>query len=463
MRVEITDLSNCKKQILIEVPADKVGEQFNRVSTMLAQSVNVPGFRRGRAPLSVIKTRFRKEIRDQVMRELLPNALHDAITENQLAMIGEPDIDELTLNDGQPLVFKAKVEVLPKFDLKQYRGLSVTKKLRIITEEMVAEQIEQMREQHATLVPIEDREARDQDFVTVDLRGKHLNHEAEDINAEGMTVQIASPELQPEFTENLRGMRVGDERTFTVRYQEDFHNPQMAGHEIEYTVKLQSIKIKELPELDDEFVAGLGEYENLADFRAKIRQRLEDAAIREADERLREELLNKLAQEHPIDVPETLVDGQTKERLQSFFRTLIQQGVNPTQTNLDWGSLRDTQREAAAGDVRRALIVEKIVEQEHIDVSEEEVEEEIARIAQSLNMPIDTTRSRLTKEGGIDSIKGRLRNKKALDLVINSAEIVEERVSAEELDRHDHGQEYVKDEQHEHHHHEGCEHGEHHE
>jgi len=437
-KVEIVDLSSCKKQILVEVAAEKVSENFLRVSKMVAQNANIAGFRRGRVPLSVVKTRFRKEIRDQVMRDMLPNLLESAIVDNKLAVVGEPDIDELTLDDGKALVFKAKVEVLPEFELKEYRNVPITKKFRIVTDEMIDRQLETLRQQQATLNPVEDRAAQDGDFVSIDVRGKYLDQESEDIVTEGQQLEVNSPHTQAEFTENLRGVKVGEEKSFTVKYAEDSGDVNLAGHEVEYKVKLNSIKVKELPELDDDFAQGLGDYENLADLKQKTRESFETAAKAEAEDRLKDALLEKLLSDYDFEVPAFLVEGQTKERLQNFIHTLARQGLDPRTTNIDWAGIRDAQRNIATRDVRWALVLEKIAQKENIEVLEDELDQELRQIAESVKMPFEATKSVLTKDGAIDSIKSKLRNNKVLDLIIKSAEIVEEQVPSEELDKHDH-------------------------
>jgi trigger factor len=460
-KIEIVDLSLCKKQINVEVAAEKVSEQFFRVSQTIAQSANIPGFRRGRAPISVVKTRFRKEIRDEVMRNMLPNLLQSAVVDNKLMVVGEPDIDEITLNDGQPLVFKASVEVLPNFELKDYNALQVTKKVRIVTDEMIEKQLEKLREQQANLTPVEDREAKDGDFVTVDVKGKLLNEEAEDINSEGVQMQVNSPDLAPEFNENLRGMKIGDEKTFKVTYAQDDNNHDLAGKEVEYTIKLHSIKVKEIPALDDDFAQGLGDYENLEDLRKKTKESFEKAANEEAEERLKEVVLEKLLSEYDFEVPEFLVKGQTRERVENLITNLAKRGVDPRTTNLDWGQLFEGQRKVATKDVRCALLLEKIAEKENVELSETELDEEVRRISEMANLGFEATKSALTKEGAIDSIKGRLRNDKVINLVIKNAQITEEKVSSEELDaHHDHSHDHDHDHSHDHSHEHGpeCDH-----
>lgn len=450
-KIEIVDISSCKKQINVEVPAEKVSEEFKRVCKAVAQNASVPGFRPGRAPVSVVKMRFRKEIREQVMRDMLPDVLKSAIVDNNLAVVGEPNIDEFTLDEGKPLVFKAKVEVLPEFELKDYKSLPLTKKVRIITDEMIDKQLERLRQQQANLTPVEDREVKEKDYVNVDVKGKFLNDDADDIKSDGLQLEVGSSNLQQEFTDNLLGMKLSDERTFQVNYPEDSNNKALAGKNVEYTLKLNSIKIKEVPELDDDFAQGLGEYENLADLRQKTREQFENSSKEEAGERLREVVLEKLLAEYTFDVPDYLVEGQTKERLENFVTSLARQGVDPRTTQIDWMRVKDNQRSVAIKDVKCALILERIAEKEAVECEEAELNEEIKRMAKSSELSFDAVKSFLTKEGAIDSIKSKLRNNKVLELIIKNSETTEELVSSEELDKHDHSH-------HEHVHDENCDH-----
>src|SRR5262249_35300455 len=232
-------------------------------------------------------------------------------------------------------------------------------------------------------------------------------------------------------------------------YEDNHQNSKLAGKEIEYTVRLESIKVKELPELDDEFAQGMGEYESLEDMKGKIREQLETNAKREADERLHEALVKLMVDENEFEVPEVLVERQLVDRMDNFRRMLVQNGIDPRKMDFNWAEMLDSQRKGAQRDVRAALIIEHIARTENIDVSEQDLDEEFTRMASRFGMSAEAIKSRLTKDDAIDSIKNRLRNRKAIDFVISNAEIIEEQVSAEELDRHEH---------HEHDHHHDHEH-----
>lgn len=458
MKVEITDLSACTKQVFVEIPEDTVKQQFQRVSMMVAQNASIPGFRRGHVPLGIVKNRYRKEIHDQVLRDLLPTALHSAIVENRLPMVGDPSIDEVQLKEGAPFVFKARLEVIPEFELSEYKGLKLTRKTRIITDEMVDRRLEELRQQHATLTPVEDREAREGDFVTVSLHGKYMDTEKpeEDIDIESLPLWLNPQETMEEFVQNTIGLRIGEEKSFEVNYEPNHPNQKFAGKRLSYRIKLNSIKIKEVPELDDEFAQSIGDFETLEEFRKDIRRNFEEAAKEEADRRLQDEVFRILIEGKEFDVPEILVQSQLRERLNAFRMQLARSGVDPRSAQVDWKEIAESQRPAAKRDVRVALMIEKIAQAEGIDVSEAELDEEITRIAGAMGTTIEATRSRLTKEGGIDSIKGRIRNRKAVGIVIKSAEISDEAVSSEELERLDRA--HAQDTEHIHEHGSDCDH-----
>lgn len=445
MKVEITDLSACMKQVFVEIPEDTVREQFHRVSMMVAQNASIPGFRRGHVPLGLVKNRYRKEIHDQVMRDLLPTALHSAIVENRLPMVGDPSIDEVQLKEGAPFVFKARLEVIPEFELGEYKGLKLTRKTRIITDEMIDRRLQELREQHATLTPVEDREAREGDFVTISLHGRYMDTEKaeQDIDIESLPLWLNPQETMEEFVSNTIGLKIGEEKAFEVKYEQNHPNQKFAGKHLSYHIKLTSIKIKELPELDDDFAQSIGDFETLEEFRSDIRRSFEQAAKEEADSRLQDEIFRILIEGKEFDVPEILVQSQLRERMNTFRMQLARSGIDPRSAQVNWKEIASSQMPAAKRDVRVALMIEKIAAAEGIDVSEVELDEEIRKIAGALGTTVEATRSRLTKEGGIDSIKGRIRNRKAVDIVVKSAEISEEAVSSEELERLDHARGHI--------------------
>ena len=433
MKTELKELSPTRKQIDIEIDADAVRKVYDRVSDQYAKAANVPGFRPGHAPRGVVRTRFKDQIRTEVLRELLPNAVQDAISQHNLEALGEPELN-LANTEGldqlgqKPISFNVNVEVLPDIKLGQYRGIEVARRTRPVNDEDVDRVLEQWREHAASLQPVEDRGAQLGDTVTANFLGRFINEpDAEPIKVEDVDVILGGEGVVQTITDNLLDTRTDDEKTFSVEYPADFNAKGLAGKHVEYTVKVNSVRLKELPELDDEWAQSLGdEIESLADLRTKIRADLEAQAKNDADVRLRADLVRKVVEAHAFELPERLVEHQTEHRLESVVRDMIGQGIDPRHPELDWEKARDSLKEQAGYDLRGSLLLERIADEEKIDVSEQDIDDEIARVADASKQSPEQVRAILTKQGGERSIAGRLRNRRAVEFLVANAKVTDE-------------------------------------
>ncbi len=432
MKTELIDVSPTLKEIKIEIEPQVVRATYDRISKRYAKIATVPGFRPGHAPVSVIRTRFKSEIRSEVLRELLPETISDAISKLELQPISEPDVhlensDVIDLPGEQPLSFQVKVEVLPRIELNEYKGIELTRRVRPVTDENVDEVIEHLREASASLQPVEDRSAQLGDTVTVDFVGVFPdNPDEEEIKVEDVDVTLGGEGVQPEFTENLIAVKTDETRTFRVNYPEDFSSKGLAGKKIEYTATVTAVKVKELPEVDDEWARSLGDdFESVEIMRARIREDLENRSAAEADRRLRRDILDELLERHKFEVPQTLIEHEANHRLQDFVRNMIGRGMNPKEANVDWEGARNELKGVAEENIRGAMLLEKIAEQEEIAVSEDEISQEINEISEASRQPRERVLAALTKEGGERSIANRLRNRKALDLLIENARVTD--------------------------------------
>lgn len=433
MKTEVVEASPTRKEIKIEIEASAVREAYDRISDRYAKMANVPGFRRGHAPRSVVRTRFKDEIRSEILRELVPQAITDAIEEHKLDVIGEPDVhldnnEALEKLGEQPVSLHVHVETLPLVELGDYKGLEAGRRVRPVSDEDVERVIEGLREASASLQPVEERGAEIGDTVTANFNGKFVNApDEEDINVEDVEVVLGGPGVQEEFTQNLLDTKPDDVKTFTVNYPEDFTSKGLAGKTVEYTATVTGVGRKELPELDDEWAKSLSEdYESLAVLREKIREDLEKRSRFESDQRLRAAVMQKLVDAHPFEVPETLVEHQANRRLESIVRDMMQQGMDPRSQEVNWEGVRDSMKEQAAFDVRGSMLLERIADEENLTVSDEEIEAEIKQIAEASRATPEQVRATLTKQGGATSIADRLRNKKALDFVVDNARVSDE-------------------------------------
>lgn len=439
MKTEIKDISPTRKQINVEIDAPAVLAVYDRISDSYAKAANVPGFRPGHAPRAVIRTRFKEQIRTEVLRELIPDAVQKAITEHKIEALGEPELN-LENTEGldqlgqKPISFHVDVEVLPEIKLGEYRGAEITRTTRPVKEKDLEGVIESLREGSASLEPVEDRGAQLNDTVTASFHGKFIDEpEAEPIKVEDVDVVLGGEGVVKEITDALTGTKADDERTFTVEYPADFSAKGLAGKKVEYTVKISAVRIKELPELDDDWAQSLGdEIESLEQLRTKVRGDLEQQVKDESDNRMRAELVRKLVDAHQFELPESLVQHQTEHRLEQVVRDMIGQGIDPRNPELDWDKARESVKEQASYDLRSSLLLERVAENEKIEVSDQEIDDEINAIADASRQTPEQVRAILTKQGGERSIAGRLRNRKALDLLVANARVTDQEWKEEE-------------------------------
>jgi trigger factor len=439
MKTEVVDVSETRKEIKIEIEAEQVRAEFERVAGEYARAATVPGFRKGHAPVAVVRARFKKEIRSDVLQRLIPQAVEEAIRESGLDVIGQPDVhlgEENVEELGKgPISLHAHVEVFPEVALGEYRGIEAARRVRPVTDETVQGVIDNLREASAALQPVEDRPAAEGDTVTADIQGRYLEPPSEeDINASDVDVVIGGDGVLPAFTENLAGVRPDEARTFTVAYPEDFSSKGLAGKTVEYTATVTAVRRKELPELDDEWVKSLGEegVETVEQLRERVRENLTKNAEGESEHRLRDEILGRLIERHQFEVPETLVSYQANQMLQATLRDMMRRGMDPRGEDVNWEALRDVVRERAGEDLRGSMLLERVAEAENIEVTQEEIEAEIQAVAEGTRQSTEQVRAALTKQGGERSIADRLRNRKALDLLVQHANIREEEWREEE-------------------------------
>ena len=433
MKTELVDVSPTRKEIKIEIEPSQVRNAYDRVSERYAKGANVPGFRRGHAPRSVVRTRFKSEIRSEVLRELLPDAVSNAIGEHSLAPIGEPDVqldntEALEQLGDQPITVKVGLEVFPEVKLDQYKGLEAVRRTRPVTDADVDQMIEGLREASASLEPVEDRGAEIGDTVTINVLGKVVDEpEAEEIKADDVEVVLGGEGVQQEFTDNLQGAKPDDKKSFLVPYPEDFSSKGLAGKKVDYEATVTAVRRKELPEVDDEWAKSLGDdFESVDTLRTKVREDLEKRSAYESDQKLRAEVMRKLLEAHKFEVPQSLVEHQTSHRLQSIVRDMIGRGIDPRSRDVNWEGAREEMKVQAEEDVRASMLLEQIAEEEKIEVSDEEIEAEIDAVATVSRQSREQVRAALTKDGGERSIAHRLRNRKALDLLIANASVTEE-------------------------------------
>jgi len=423
MKAELTDLSTCRKAFDIEIPEDIVDREVTQIAQEFARKAKVPGFRPGRAPLSVVKTRYRDDIASEMLQHLLPRYFSDAVKEKDLNVVDAPEYETVEYDNGKPLKFKAVFEVYPELSVSNYKEIPTEEPSAEVSDSDVEGTLKKLQDDMSELTPIqEERGIKSGDFADISFTGKSDEQE-EPLFSDKATVEVGGETTLKEFTENLDGGKMNEDKSFSVTYREDYPEKRLAGKTIHYNLKIESIKEKKVPALDDEFAQGIGEYKTLEELRTKVRADMEKHKREHANEELREKLLVWLENNNEFEVPATLVARQTQIRLQQLLRNLSRQGINPQRLDVDWAKIREEQSLQAVRDVKGSLLLDYVAEKENISTTEQEVEDEIDRIAGEQNVPRQKVKDIFSKDSGLSRLRGQIQNKKTLDFLQQHARV----------------------------------------
>jgi trigger factor len=408
---------NCTREIQVEVPADVVASQTESILQKYQKLARLPGFRRGKVPVSVIRQRFAEDVKSEVVESLVPKYFQQESEKQGLTPVSQPQVSDLHLKEGEPLRFKATFEVMPEIEVSGYRELRPEVKDVSVGDEEVEKALEELREQHASYNAVEDnRPLADGDFAQVAFTGTPKEEGGKPVNVDEVLVEIGGPNTVKEFSENLRGARPGEVRTFDVTYAPDFAEPRLAGKTLTYAVTVKAVKTKHLPELNDDFAKELGDFADVQALRQKVRESLERDKQHAAEHEAKDKIVEELVQRHDFPVPEALVERQIDLRLERGMRALAAQGMRAEDLKkMDLTRLRVGQREQAVKEVKLSLILDRIAEAEHIEATEEEINKEVEALAGQAKQPVEEVRARLTRDGVLDRIRRRIRSEKTLD------------------------------------------------
>jgi trigger factor len=412
-------VEGCKHELEITVPVDEIARETDRVVADIQQKAKLPGFRPGKAPASLIRTKFSKQVREDVLENLLPKYFKQKVEEEHLEVVGRPNVKDVHFHAGEPLRFKAEFEVAPEIELKDYRGVTIHYSEPQVTEEDIAKRLEEIREQKAQFVNAEPRAIVDGDHAVVTLDS--LSGVDQAIHQDEVVLHVGDPDTMPGFSEALRGMSPGEEKEFEVSYPEDFGQERLAGKTVRFRAKLATIRTKELPELNDEFAQDLGDYQTLNDLREAVRKAIFHEREYAAQQKAKEELIDKLIETHEFPVPEVYIERQIESQLENQFRELVERGIDPAKLKIDWTKLKDAQRPKALHDVKASLLVDKIAEREAIAPTNDEVDAEVQKIAKQQREPVAAVRKKLQKDGILSRIAYQIRSNKTLSFLFEHA------------------------------------------
>jgi trigger factor len=423
---ETKNKESVKREISVEIPADEVARETEIIIQKYQKVARLPGFRAGHVPASIIKQRFGEEVKSDVVEALVPKYFRREAEKQGLMPVSQPRVTDLHIHDSEPLRFKASFEVMPEIPVEGYKELRADKPEIVVSEEEVEQALDTVREQHATFTSLEGRPLADGDFAQASLDGRPKDaqaaKDANPVRMDEVLVEIGGKNTMPEFTQHLRGASAGEERTFDVNYPQDASDKRLAGKTLSYTVKIHAIKQKSLPELNDEFAKELGEFTSLDAVKKQIRENMEAEKRHTAEHEAKEKLVAELVKRNEFEVPESLVERQIDLRLERGLRALAAQGMKmEDMKKMDLPRLRLGQREQALQDVKSSLLMERIAELEKITVSDDELNQEVEALAKQTKQTPEAVRARLTQDGGLDRIRNRIRNEKALNFLYHQS------------------------------------------
>ena len=411
-----------RREIAVEVPAEDVQRETEALIQKYQKLARLPGFRKGHVPASIIKQRFSEDIKTEVVEALVPRYFRQEAEKQGLVPVSQPRVTDLHIHDGEPLRFKASFEILPEIKVEGYKELRAEKPVIEITDEEVQQALNHLQEQHAAFEAIEGRALADGDFAQVSLDGRPKDGDGQPVHMDDVLVEIGGKNTMPEFTEHLRGASAGEEKAFEGRYPEDSPDQRLRGKTFDYTVKILSMKKKNLPELNDAFAKELGDFTGIEDVNERVRENMEAEKKHTAEHEAKDKLVAELVKRNDFEVPEAMVDRQIDVRLERGLRALAAQGMRPEDMKkMDLNRLRAGQRDQAVQEVKASLLLDRIADLEKIEVSDEEIDHEIEALALQTKQTSEAVRARLTRDGALDRIRNRIRNEKTLNFLYHQS------------------------------------------
>jgi trigger factor len=422
LKVDYVEESSVRKALAFEVEPEQVQREIDARARDLARKVKLPGFRPGKVPLEVVKKRFKDEILGEAAEAIVNKVVFDELDGRGLKPLAPPRVEEVKLEEGQPMSFKAVFETLPLVELPEWKGLEVSAAGPKVGDEDVTKEIDRLREEAARYDPVDDpRPTQKGDFVLLDLvwQPKDGGKGGRDENA---LIEIGNTGNHPGMNAGLEGLSLGETKDIEVEWGEEAA-PKVAGKTVRYTVTLKGIKKKVVPERDDEFAKDLGEFANLAELEDRIRKQLTAAEERRSDRDVKTALVDALVAKAGFEVPEALVERHMSVRAESLARGLAYQGIDPRKVGVDWKQYRESTREDSVKAARADILLDEIARREGVSVLDSEIDAEVSRIADRSGRSREQVRAQMTKEGDIGALAARIREEKTLDLLKSNASI----------------------------------------
>ncbi len=426
MKVDIDELSPIQRKVSIELPADRVAQEFSHAYKNLGQRVTVKGFRTGKIPRGVLQGIYGEDIKGEVRSHLVEESLAEVVKERDLKIVSRPEVEAGEIKEDGEFSFSAVFEIKPAIELKNYLGVEVEKIKVAISEEQVDEALKRLQEGHARLELIEGRDVVQKgDFITVDFEGNIAGKPFAGGKGENYVLEVGAGQTLPQFEEAVVGLQLGQQHSVPVTYPDSYPNAEIAGKAVEFALTVREIKQKVLPVLDDDFAKDHGEHGSLAELRAAIRRRLEDELKHYQDEDLKEKIISRLIEAHPFNAPPSMIERQTRYLMERYQSQIAghQSGAEPPAPPME--EARKTFEGRAARQVQATLLVERIAQAETIEVSDKDLQERVDNLARGAGDRAKGVREYYARPEARDDLRAQIAFDRTLSFLLERAEIKE--------------------------------------
>jgi len=437
MKANLERIEKNQVALEVEIEAARFEKALDQAYRRVVQKVNIPGFRKGKTPRKILEARFGIEILlEEALDIILPEAYSEAVEKTEIDPIDQPKIDLVKAEAGEPLVFKATVEVRPEVELGQYKGLELTKKITEINEQQVDNYLEILQRRHAKLITLEEGTVADGDLVSMDFTGMIDGVPFPGGEGKDYSLMIGSGTFIPGFEEQLIGISLGEEKEISVTFPADYHVDDLAGKDATFKVAIKGLKRKELSPIDDEFAKDVSEFETLKELKESVANRLKQISEAKGDRELQNNAVVKIAETSSVDLPKVLIERRTDTLIDNLADRLAQQGltvekyVELVKTTME--QLREDFRPEAEQSVKVDLVLGAIAKAEGLTVTEEELNEAVVKLAEGAQKSLEELRQNLAQQGVLSSLRGSILMEKAVDFLISEAKVTEEVVSPDE-------------------------------
>ena len=423
MKVVVNELEGCKRGLEVEVPSEQVVEEVERSFKEYSRHARVPGFRQGKIPIDIVRRRFGKEVRDEVIGRMVRELSLKALEEKKLDPVTDPVLDEVNYEDGRPLTFKATFEVRPVVSVSDYHGIQVEITRRQVTDEMIEASVRELADRAAKLELVTDRPAQKGDFIVGTLSCRFIKGKGKNLADEPLFLEAGAENNHPDFNAAILGTQAGDTRSFETAYPDEERAGSLRGATVAYTLLIKEIKKKVVPIIDDDLAKELGNFQSLAELRERVKGELDKRARAAEGAEARDKILSYLVERQAIVVPSAMVEAEVDRRLEAIVREMMAEGKDPTKAQIDWQEERARLVPAATQAVRAMLLLEAIAVQEGLEATEDDVNNWLRDEAKRHNITVSALKDRLAQNARLAGLRRQIVREKSLDFVMNGANI----------------------------------------